>query len=219
MIFSDAIRDDETEVPLHRIMWQRVFRDEGTVDAAVAALEYAKMKYQQALAETNETRRREGLERAENYFSIVAEHFLGMNFRERFMEYAPFFDLRDHILEASAYYIRSLESQGKPLPEPLILRSYVELMLMHDPAVAAANEVFFNAMSLVREESYEEAQMMLDSAIAAWQAILERYPILAHDPTNPAYADIVQLAIQYVNVLRAQEKPIPDDFPLRAFLR
>jgi len=219
MIFSDAIRDYETEVPLHRIMWQRVFRDDGTVDATVVALEYAKMKYQQALAETNETRRREGLERAENYFSIVAEHFLGMNFRERFMEYAPFFDLRDRILEASAYYIRSLESQGKPLPEPLILRSYVELMLMHDPAVLAANGILFDAMPLIREERHDEAQTVLDGAIMAWQAILERYPIIAHDPTNSAYSDIVQLAIQYVNVLRAQEKPIPDDFPLRAFLR
>ena len=219
MIFSDAIREDETQVPLHRIMWQRVFGHDDIVDQTVAALEYAKEQFEQVLAETDETKRREGLERVENYFTIVADRFLGMNFRERFMEYAPFFDLRDRILEASAYYIRSLESQGRPLPEPLILRSYVELMLMHDPAVAAANEILFNAMSLIRDERYDEAQTILGNAVSAWQTILERYPIIAHDPTNPAHSDIVQLAMQYINVLRAQDKPIPDDFPLRAFLR
>ena len=219
MIFSDAVRPDETLVPLHRIMWHRAFQNGEAVDAAIAALEYAKKEYERALAETDATKRREGLERAENYFSIVANHFMGMNFAERYMEYAPFFDLRDSVLESSAYYIRSLESQGKPLPEPLILRAYVELMLMHDPAVAAANEIFFNAAALVREEQYDEAQVLLDEAVSAWQTILYKYPIIAHDPTNSAYFDVVQLARLYADAQRAQEKPVPDDFPLRTFLR
>jgi hypothetical protein len=216
MIFSD-VSDDP--VPFRRIMWHRAFQDGESVNLVIEALEYAKKEYEQALAETDATKRSEGLERAERFFLMVANRFLDMNFREKYMEYAPFFDLRDRMLEASAYYIRSLESQDKPLPEPLILRSYVELMLKHDPAVTAANETLFNALPLIREEKYNEAQVLLDSAITAWQAILDKYPIIAHDPTNSAYSEVAQLATQYVNVLRAQGKPIPDDFPLRSFLR
>ena len=216
MIFSDVA---EEPVPLRRIMWHRAFQGEDTVASTIAALEYAKKEYEQALAETDVPKRSEGLEKAEKYFLTVAERFQGMNYREKYMEYAPFFDLRDRMLEASAYYIQSLESQGKPLPEPLILRSYVELMLKHDPAVTAANEKFFNAVPLIREEKYEEAQPLLESALTAWQAILDKYPLIALDPTNSAYSDVVQLAMQYVDLLRVQEKPIPADFPLRKFLR
>jgi len=215
-IFS-TVADDP--VPFHRLMWQRVFHNDNAVAAATAALEYAKEEYEKALAEPDAVKRREGLETAEGYFLTVAEHFLNINFREKFMEYAPFFDLRDRILETVAYYIRSLESQGKPLPEPLILRSYVELMLIHDPAIAAANEMLSNARLLLAEEKYEEARSELDQAVAVWQAVLEKYPIIAHDPTNPAYAHIETLAMEYVRMLQAQDEPLPGDFPLRAFLR
>ena len=218
MIFSDVVNEGEILVPLHHIMWNRVFLPENTAAGTIEALEYAKKAYEQALAETETTKRREGLERAEKYFSIVIDHFSGMIFREKYMEYAPFFELRNRILESSAYYIRSLESQGKELPEPLVLRSFVELMLKHDPAVTAANETLFNAAKLIREEKYDEAQPLLDGAVVAWQAILDKYPLIAHDPTNSAYSDVVQLAQQYADALRAQEKPIPGDFPLRAFL-
>ena len=122
-------------------------------------------------------------------------------------------------MEAVACYIKALEKQGKPLPEPLVLRSYVELMLAHDPVVAAANTVLIDVPSLVRDQKYDEAQTALDGAISAWQAILQKYPLIAHDPTNSAYDDIARLAAQYVEVLRVQEKPIPEEFPLKAFLR
>ena len=215
-IFSDVSSDP---VPLRRVMWYRMFREGEDVSTITEALDYAKKKYGQALAETDETKRREGLEKAENHFLIVAQQFATINVREKFMEYAPFFDLRDHILESSAYYIRSLENQGKPLPEPLILRSYVELMLKHDPAIAAANEILIDAIPLIQDQKYSEAQSILDNAVAAWQVILEKYPIIAHDPTNSVYVDVVRLAAQYVEVLRGQEKPIPDEFPLKMFLR
>jgi len=216
MIFSD-VSDDP--VPLRRMMWHRAFTYDGQIDATIAALEYAKKEYEQALAETDVTKRREGLEKAENHFLLVAERFREMNYREKYMDYAPFFDLRDRMLESSAYYIKSLESQGKPLPESLVLRSYVELMLKHDPAVTAANEILFNATSLIRAEKYEEAQVLLDDAITAWQAILEKYPLITHDPANSAYSDVARLTVQYVEVLRAQEKSIPENFPLRTFLK
>jgi len=219
MIFSDAVENDETLVPLHRVMWHRVFNEENMVDETIEALEYAKKHYEQALVEPDVAKRNEGLEKAENYFSIVANRFLGFTFREKYMEYAPFFELRDRTLESSAYYIRSLESQGKELPEPLILRSFVELMLKHDPAVTAANEMLFNALQLLQADQFDEAQPLLDDAVAAWQAIVDKYPLIAHDPTNSAYSDVVQLATAYVMMLQAQEKPIPGDFPLRRFLR
>ena len=217
MIFSDVSAEP---VPLRRIMWHRAFQDgSAMMDNTVVALEYAKKMYEQALVETDITKQREGLEKAENYFLIVARQFSDMNSREKYMEYAPFFDLRDRTLETSAYYIKSLESQNKPLPEPLILRTYVELVLKHDPAVVEANKVLFDAMLLIQEEKYDEAQSLLDNALTIWQTILDKYPLIAHDPTNSAHSDIAQLAAQYVNVLRVQEKPVPDDFPLRMFLR
>ena len=219
MIFSDVVEKDETVVPLHRIMWHRVFQEENTVANTIEALEYAKTYYEQALAETDIAKRNEGLEKAEHYFSIVANRFLGFTYREKYMDYAPFFELRDRTLESVAYYIQSLESQGREIPEPLILRSFVELMLKHDPAITAANEIFFEALRLLQEENYDEAQPLLDNAVAAWQAIVEKYPLLAHDPTNSAHSDVVRFATEYVRVLRAQEKPVPSDFPLRAFLR
>ena len=216
MIFSD-VSDDP--VPNRRIMWHRAFNTEDTVSSTVAALEYAKKEYEQAFAETDIAKRNEGLEKAEKHFLIVAERFQGMNYREKYMDYAPFFDLRDNMLESSAYYIRSLESQGKPLPEPLVLRTYVELMLKHDPAVTAANGILLEALPLIREKKFDEAQPLLDSALSAWQTLLDKYPIIVHDPTNSAYSDVVQLAQQYVGALQAQEKPIPADFPLRKFLQ
>ena len=218
MIFSDVVKEGETTVPLHRVMWHRVFQSDHAVTDIIAALDYAKNEYELALAETDTTKRMEGLEKAEKYFTILANRFQGLTFGEKYMEYAPFFELRDRTLEASAYYIRSLESQGKELPEPLVLRTYVELMLKHDSAVTAANEMLFNAVPLIRTQKFDEAQPLLDGAVAAWQAILDKYPLIAHDPTNAAYSDVVRLARQYAESMQAQEKPIPSDFPLRKFL-
>ena len=215
-IFSDVSGDP---VPLHRIMWSHVFRPEDTVSATLAALDYTKREYEQALAETDATKRRDGLEKAEEHFSALTQAFRDMNYRAKFMDYAPFFKLRDGILESVALYIKSLEAQGKPLPEPLILRSYVELMLKHDPAVSVANEILINTAPLIQEAKYEEAQSRLDEAIATWQVILEKYPIIAHDTTNSAHADVVRLTRLYADVLRTQEKPIPEDFPLNGFLQ
>jgi len=215
-IFSD-VSDDP--VPLRRVMWHRVFYGAGEVDEMIDALEYAKKEYEQALAETEETKRREGLEKVENYFLTVAQRFDNINGREKFMGHAPFLDVRDRIIESAACYIRALEKQGKPLPEPLVLRSYVELMLKHDPAVASANEMLIDALPLIRDKKYDEALSVLDGAASAWQTILEKYPIIAHDPTNSAYDDVVRLTMQYAEALQAQEKPIPDEFPLKTFLK
>jgi hypothetical protein len=159
------------------------------------------------------------LEKVENIFIILTRFFENLNYREKFMEYAPFFELRDRTLEALAGYIRLLEAQDQPLPEPLVLRSYVELMLKHDPAVAKANEMIIDAVPLIGENKHAEALPMLDNAVISWQKILEKYPIIAHDPTNSAYADVAQLAMLYAEVFRALQKPMPEDFPLKTFLR
>jgi hypothetical protein len=218
-IFSD-VSDDP--VPLRRLMWHRVFQD-ATAPAGIAALDFAKKAFEQALAETDETKRKEELEKAERYFMSVAQSFVSINYQEKYMEYAPFFELRDAMIEACAYYIKSLEAQGKPLPEMLILQPYVELMLKHDPAVTAANEILVNAIPLLQEEKYDEALVLLDSAVVAWQAILEKYPIIAHGSSNSAYTsaytDVVRLAMRYVEVLRAKGQSVPEDFPLKTFLK
>jgi hypothetical protein len=215
-IFSDV---SDEPVPLRRLMWHRVFHEDNECAAVAEALDYAKKEYEKVLAETDAEKRKEGLEKVEKYFSTVNQRYIGINYREKYMEYAPFFDVRDRILESSAYYIRSLEQQGKPLPEPLPLRTYVELMLKHDPAVESANGILVDTVLLIRDKKYGEAQTQLDGAVAIWRTLLEKYPIIVHDPTNSAHSDVVRLAIQYVEVLQAQEKPVPEDFPLKAFLR
>ena len=215
-IFSDVAT---YPVPFHRFMWNRIFFSDDIVERTITALQYAKTEYEKALAESDSVKRREALETAERYFEIVMRRFADINSREKYMEYAPFLDVRDRTLEAAAYYIRSLESQGKPLPEPIMLRSYIELMLKHDPAVALANEILLEALPLIQEEKYEEALLELDKAAAAWSAILDRYPIIAHDPTNSAYFDIVSLVRHYAEVLRSLDRALPEDFPFRAFLR
>jgi hypothetical protein len=199
-------------------MWNRVFQG-GTPPPGIAAFDFAKKFYEQVISETDSTKWTEGMEKAEKYFMTVAQSFSGLNYQEKYMEYAPFFELRDRMIEVSAYYIKTLEAQGKPLPEPLILRSYVELMLKHDPALTAVDETLMNAIPLLQEEKYDEALVLLDGAVAAWKAILDKYPIITHDPTNPAHADVTRLAMQYVEILRAQGKPVPSDFPLKKFLR
>ena len=215
-IFSD-VSDDP--VPLHRMMWYRAVHEGWAVDAAFAALDYAKNEYEKALAETDAVKRKEGLEKAEWYFLLVALEFNSINAQEQFMEFAPFFELRDRIIETVAYLIMSRAQQGKPLPEPLPLRSYVETMLAHDPALRSAKETLISAEPLIRDEKYEEALPVLEEAVQAWAAILDKYPIVTHDPTNPVHGDVILLAEQYVRVLRAQEKPVPDGFPLKTFLR
>ena len=214
-IFSSVSGDP---VPLHRIMRHRVFSGHDEVTPLIEALEYAKKEYEQALAEPDTAKRLEVLERVEEYFLTVAHRFQDMKYREKYMEYAPFFDVRDGTLESVAYYIRALQAQGKAFPEPLILRAYIELMLLHDPAVATANTILFEARPLIEEGRYAEAYDMLNPGLAAWQMILERYPIIEHDPTNSAYFDVSMFARLYAGVLQSQNKPIPEDFPLRKFL-
>ena len=214
-IFSD-VSDDP--VPLRRLMWQKIFQESDNAAEVIAALDFAKKEYVKALAETDSSKRKESLEKIENYFTILMNQFTGINMREQFMEYAPFFELRDSIIETSAYYIRLLEQQDKPLPEPLLLRTFIELMLQHDPAVESANGILARAIPLLQEKKFDEAQSILDQAVAAWIVILDKYPLIAHDPTNSAYGEVAQLALLYADMLRAQEKSVPDDFPLKKFL-
>ena len=215
-IFSDIA---EERVPLHRLMWHKVFSTEDDYPNFVSALNYAKTAMEHALAETDTDRRKEKLETVEKYFSTIVQQTVGINYREKFMEYAPFFEVRDRILEASALYIKTLEVQGKPLPEPLPMRSYIELILKHDPAVETINGILAEALPLIRDGKHEEAKSKLDSAVTVCQALLEKYPIIVHDPTNSVYTDVARLAAQYAEVLQAQEKPLPEDFPLKKFLK
>lgn len=215
-IFPDVCED---RVPLHDMLWHKVFADNPNDPAGVEALNYAKMELERAKAETNVLKRKEDLENTEKLFLTLLQFFDNLNYREKFMGHAPFFELRDRMLETSACYIKTLEAQEKPLPEPLVLRSYVELMLKHDPEVAKANEMIIDTLPLIRENKHDEALPILDNAVLMWKGILEKYPIIVHDPTNAAYADSAQLALLYAEVLRVQKKSIPDDFPLKAFLR
>ncbi|MDR0522022.1 MAG: hypothetical protein LBH00_09260 [Planctomycetaceae bacterium] len=214
-IFSDVSGDP---VPLRRMMWYRAFREGMKPEPVIEAMEYAEKESEQVQKETDAAKRQAGLEKCEKYFAIVVQRFAAMNEREEFMKFAPFFDLRDKMLAALSRYIRLLEQQNKPLPEPLPLRGYAELMLKHDPAVGAANEFLINAEPLIQDKKYAEAQELLDKAAAAWGVLLEKYPLIAHDPSLSAFADVSRVAAVYAEVQKAQSKPLDNQFPLKKFL-
>lgn len=184
--------------------------------------ELARLVFRDNLAEKGEARRQQILEKAEEYFLKVCFRFEGINASVEFMKLGPLLDIREKMIEANAYYIRSLTEQGKSLPEPLPLRSFVELMMKHDSqageTIAKAIEAYQGGQELLRENKAAEAQTRFDEAIEFWKPVLEKYPIIPLDPTLQNHAELRALTARYVEALNAQEKQIPEDFPLKSFL-
>jgi hypothetical protein len=219
-IFSDVVKDN---VPMHAMIRNKL-NQENNPEQIIQALEYAKKEFDKALTdegntEKDEAKRKELLEKMEKYFQIISQRFDGINMSIEFMKLGPLFDIRDYMVEANAYHIKTLQNLGKPLPEPLPLRSFVELMMKHDPAVGKATSAIETGLPLVRNKKYAEAQTEFEKAVELWKPILNKYPIIPLDPTLQMYADLVLLTGLYVDTLKAQEKTIPDDFPLKTFLK
>jgi hypothetical protein len=227
-IFSDVV--DGKNVPMHKMIRNKL-NQENNPEQAISALDYAKKEFEQAiadhafekvLAEKDEDKRKEQLEKLEKietHFQLVAQRFDGINMSIEFMKLAPLFDIRDQMIETNAYLVKTVQLLGKPLPEPLPLRSFVELMMKHDSSLGKASAAIENGLPLIRDKKYAEAQTELEKAIELWKPILNKYPIIPLDSTLQTHADLTLLASLYSEVLKAQEKPVPDDFPLKAFLK
>lgn len=159
-------------------------------------------------------------EKAEKYFQIVCRNLDSLNMNVEYLKLAPLPDLRDMTVQANAYYIKSLRKQGKALPEPLPLRSYVELVMKkQDPEVGQAITAIQNGIPLLEENKPAEAQKEFEKAIELWKAVLDKYPIIPLDPTLSMHAEVRQLVDFYSRSLKAQDKEIPDDFPFKEFLK
>jgi hypothetical protein len=214
-IFSDVA---ENKVPMDTMIRNKL-EQENDPESAILALEYAKKEFEKALTEQDEAKRTEKLEKMEQYFQIISLRFESINMDIEFMKLAPLFDIRDYMIDSNAYYVKTLQSLGKPLPEPFPLRSFVELMMKHDPAIGKATTAIETGLPLLRDKKYAEAQTEFEKAIELWKPILNKYPIIPLDSTLQMHMDITMLTSLYAETLKAQEKTIPEDFPLKTFLK
>jgi hypothetical protein len=216
-IFSDVVEQDP--VPMRQIMWNRIFnmlspapQDRG--------LEYAKQEFDKAVAETDKDKRAEALAKAERYFSILNDGYAGYNRDEEgLMKYAPFFDLRDRMVEAQRYFVKTLVLENKGFPDTLPLRDYIELMVEHDKNLAKAKEPIADAAAKLQDKKFAEAQTELDKSLKIWTDLLDKYPVLTYDGRSPVRDDAVRFATMYAAALSGQNKPLPDDFPLKALVK
>ncbi|MDR0870045.1 MAG: hypothetical protein LBN39_04560 [Planctomycetaceae bacterium] len=214
-VFSDVAKD---KVPMD-LMMRNKLNQESNPQPAIDALEYAKKEYETALTEKDEAKRKEQLEKVEKYFTAIARRFENINGSVEFMKLAPLYDIRDKQLEANAYLINAALKLGKPLPEPLPLRTFTELMLQHDPAVDSASDAFEKGIPLLREKKFAEAQAEFDNSVALWKPLLEKYPLIAQDPTLQTNIDLQRLAAVYSETLKAQNKTLSDDSPFKPFVK
>lgn len=157
-------------------------------------------------------------EKAEKYFGIVCRRLESLNLSVEYLKLAPLPDLRDMAVQANAYYIKSLQKRNMPLPEPLPLRSYVELVMKkQDPLIGPAIAAIQKGIPLLEENKAAEAEKEFEKAIELWVSILDKYPIIPLDPTLSTHADVRQLVELYTRSLKAQNKELPGDFPFKDF--
>lgn len=57
----------------------------------------------------------------------------------------------------------------------------------------------------------------LEKEVALWAKVIERAPILKYDTTSEIYQRIQEVVQQYKIELSKQNKPVPEDFPLKSF--
>ncbi|MCL2743196.1 MAG: hypothetical protein FWE67_05025, partial [Planctomycetaceae bacterium] len=208
VIILDNINEIFTgKEPLQGLIRNKLKQDSDP-DEVLAALDYAKGTFEKG-----------DYAKCEEYFSRICNRFEGINFSTEFMKLAPLPDLRDKALEANAYYIRTLRKLDKPLPEPLPLRSYVELMMKHDEAFAAAVNSAQTGFQLLHESKAAEAQAAFDKSIELWKPLLDKYPLIPLDSTLQNYAELKLLAAGYVKALQDQKKELPKDFILNEFMK
>ncbi|MGL4595112.1 MAG: hypothetical protein ACRCUY_10320 [Thermoguttaceae bacterium] len=207
IILDNANRIFPENTPMQGMIRNRL-NQENDVAPLFVALDYAKDVFD-----------RGDYPLAEKYFRILCDRFSGINQSIEFMKLAPLSDVRDAMIEANGYYVKSFQKQNKPLPDPLPLRSFVELMINHDPLIEDEVDAIQQTRSFIEKDKIEEAQKECDKGIELARKILDKYPLIISDPTLRAHADIANLAAMYVNLMNRQEKEVPNDFFLKSFMK
>jgi tetratricopeptide (TPR) repeat protein len=214
-VFSDVTDDP---VPLRQLMWNKMFNESGEPELK-SALDYAKNEYDTAVTEKDVAKRKQALETVEKHFAILSERYAYNNGREKWMQFGPFFDLCDQMIESLAYHLKTLTEQEKPLPKYLSLQNFVELMLQHDKELAKTKESTAEAVAYLQDKKFDEAQKSLDQAVSIWKNLLAKYPIILYNEKLPVRDDAIRTATLYAEAVKGQNKPLPDDFPLKELLK
>ncbi len=204
------ILDHENEIfpekfPLQDLIRSKI-EEERSPNDLFAALDYSRNVFQSG-----------DYEKSESYFVKVLGSFASLNMigDDKYMKLAPLPEIRDGIIEANALYIRSLRAQDKPLPEPLPLRAFIELMIQHDPEIGRATEPAQQAFLLSREDKVAEAEAEAAKSLERWAALVEKYPLIQVDSTLSTHQDLVGIFALYLKTLQFQDKPLPEPLPLR----
>ena len=193
-------------MPMQAMIWGKV-NQENNPQPAFDALDYAKQEFD-----------RGEFEAAEKHVTLVLGRLDGLNRSIEFMKLAPIPEVRNRMIEAFALYVECLRKRNTPLSPQTPLRTFVELMLKHDPLLDQAATAAQQGASLLGEKKGAEAQAEFDKAVEIWTKLLQKYPVIYLDQQLPAFADAVRLAAAYAESFKLQEKPIPDDFLLKPFL-
>ncbi len=154
-----------------------------------------------------------------NDASVLMSKLNDLNSDPECMKLAPLPEVRDWTLRTMAYIVNCLRKLHQPLPANFPGKTYVDLMLKHDPsqheAVAASTE----AVSLMGSENFPETQAAFEKAIEKWKTVLDRYPMIYLQRESMYFGILSEIARDYGNVLERQGKALPEDFALAAFLQ
>ncbi|MDR1924029.1 MAG: hypothetical protein LBQ66_06615 [Planctomycetaceae bacterium] len=193
---------------LQGLIRSRIGTDNDT-QGIVSSLEYAKKTFDKG-----------DFPKAESFAQIISNRIAGLNESHKFMKLAPLPEIRDGAILANAIYIESILKQNKSVPDNLPLRSFIELMIKHDQDVENAIKLNQEALTkLADEKPAEEINAAFNNAIESWKSILQKYPLIKIDPTHEIHIELIRLTEKYVESLKKQGQTIPNDSPLKIFLK
>ncbi|MCL2303933.1 MAG: hypothetical protein FWC43_01165 [Planctomycetaceae bacterium] len=157
--------------------------------------------------------------RALTYLTTIVHLYDRVNASEDYMKLAPLPDVRDDILKAAALFVNCLRKQDFTLPPNFELKPYIDLMLKNDPIQSQAVELSAAGSVLLGEEKYHESQAKFDEAMELWKVLLEKYPLIYLEQESLCYGVLTNTAHDYQRALELQGKVLPEDFPLKEFLK
>jgi hypothetical protein len=120
------------------------------------------------------------------------------------------------ILALVRRYAKTLKLMGMPFPDRFALRGFVWMQVEHSQTMRTIEGAVQEAHQLQSENKLPAAEKEMDKAIFAWESLLERYPSLIGDKS--ICNKIIEQMGLYRKILEAQNRPLPDPFPLQEVL-